>query len=77
MNNNEESDTSQEMKISMKEKEQPDEQLKQIILCTDVPDQKVLLGTELDEAQEGRLIQFLSNNKDVFAWSAKDLCGVS
>jgi hypothetical protein len=31
----------------------------------------------LSEEQEKTLIRFLFNNKDVFAWSANDLCGVN
>jgi hypothetical protein len=39
-------------------------------------EQKVLLGSQLSEEQEKTLIRFLFNNKDVFAWSVNDLCGV-
>jgi hypothetical protein len=39
--------------------------------------QKVLLGSQLSKEQEKTLIRFLFNNKDVFAWSANDLCGVN
>jgi hypothetical protein len=31
----------------------------------------------LTKEQERKLKKFLSNNKDVFAWSANDLCGVN
>jgi hypothetical protein len=37
----------------------------------------VLLGSQLSEEQEKTLIRFLFNNKDVFAWSANDLCGAN
>jgi hypothetical protein len=37
----------------------------------------VLLGSQLSEEQEKNLTRFLFNNKDVFAWSANDLCGVN
>jgi hypothetical protein len=37
----------------------------------------VLLGSQLSEGQEKTLIRFLFNNKDVFAWSANDLCRVN
>jgi hypothetical protein len=43
----------------------------------DITEQKVLLGSQLSEEQEKTLIRFLFNNKDVFAWSATDLCGVN
>jgi hypothetical protein len=36
-----------------------------------------LLGSQLSEEQEKTLTRFLFNNKDVFAWSANDLCGVN
>jgi hypothetical protein len=37
----------------------------------------VLLGSQLSDEQEKTLLRFLFNNKDVFAWSANDLCGVN
>jgi hypothetical protein len=36
-----------------------------------------LLGSQLSEEREKNLLRFLWNNKDVFAWSANDLCGVN
>jgi hypothetical protein len=48
-----------------------------MLLCEDIAEQKVLLGSQLSEEQEKALISFLFNNKDVFAWSANDLCGVN
>jgi hypothetical protein len=35
------------------------------------------LGSQLSDEQEKTLLKFLFNNKDVFAWSANDLCGVN
>jgi hypothetical protein len=37
----------------------------------------VIVGKVLEEAEEARMIQFLRNNKDVFAWSLADLKGTS
>jgi hypothetical protein len=37
----------------------------------------VLLGSQLSDEQEKTVLRFLFNNKDVFAWSANDLCGVN
>jgi hypothetical protein len=37
----------------------------------------MLFGSQLSEEQEKALLKFLFNNKDVFAWSANDLCGVN
>jgi hypothetical protein len=40
------------------------------------PDRVVTIGAHLNPEEEKKLIQFLNKNKDVFAWSAKDLQGV-
>jgi hypothetical protein len=45
--------------------------------CEDIADQRVLLGSQLSNEQEKTLLRFLFNNKDVFAWTANDLCGVN
>ena len=42
-------------------------------MCEDVPDQMVIIEKGIEEAEEARLIQFLCNNQDVFAWSSSDL----
>jgi hypothetical protein len=46
------------------------------VYLEDMPDRAVTIGTHLNPEEERKLIQFLNNNKDVFAWSAKDLQGV-
>ena len=48
-----------------------------MLLCEDIAEQRVLLGSQLSEEQEKTLLRFLFNNKYVFAWSANDLCGVN
>jgi hypothetical protein len=48
-----------------------------MLLCEDIAEQKVLLGSQLSDEQEKTLLRFLFNNKDVFAWIANDLCGVN
>jgi hypothetical protein len=48
-----------------------------MLLCKDIAEQKVFLGSQLSGEQEKTLLRFLFNNKDVFAWSANDLCGVN
>jgi hypothetical protein len=48
-----------------------------MLLCEDVTEHKVLLGSQLSGEQEKTLLRFLFNNKDVFAWLANDLCGVN
>jgi hypothetical protein len=50
---------------------------KAMLLCQDIAEQKVLLGSQLSDEQEKTLLRFLFNNKDVFAWTANDLCGVN
>ena len=55
----------------------PAKHTKKVPLCEDVPDHLVIIGKELEEHEEVRLIQFLRNNQDVFAWSSSDLLGVS
>jgi hypothetical protein len=40
-------------------------QLKPMLLCEDIADQRVLLGSQLSDGQEKTLIRFLFNNKDV------------
>jgi hypothetical protein len=60
-----------------REKAASPDQPKPMLLCEDIAEQKVLLGSQLSEEQEKTLIRFLFNNKDVFAWSANDLCGVN
>jgi hypothetical protein len=41
-----------------------------------MPDRAVTIGAHLNPEEEKALVQFLNKNKDVFAWSAKDLQGV-
>jgi hypothetical protein len=53
------------------------DQPKPMLLCEDITEQKVLLGSQLSNEQEKTLLKFLFNNKDVFAWSANDLCGAN
>jgi hypothetical protein len=53
------------------------DQPKPMLLCEEIADQRVLLGSQLCDEQEKTLLRFLFNNKDVFAWTANDLCGVN
>jgi hypothetical protein len=45
-------------------------------LCADVPSRTVMIGTEVVAEDEGKLLQFLRHNQDVFTWSKSDLTGV-
>jgi hypothetical protein len=38
-----------------------------------MPDRAVTIGAYLNPEEKKELVQFLNKNKDVFAWSAKDL----
>jgi hypothetical protein len=60
-----------------REKAASADQPKPMLLCEDIEDQKVLLGSQLSGEQEKTLLRFLFNNKGVFAWIANDLCGVN
>jgi hypothetical protein len=42
-----------------------------------MPDRVVVIGAHLSPEEVKELVQFLNKNKDVFAWSAKDLQGVN
>jgi hypothetical protein len=53
------------------------DQSKPMLLCEDIAKKKLLLGSQLSDEQEKTLLKFLFNNKDVFSWSANDLCGVN
>jgi hypothetical protein len=60
-----------------REKATSADQPKPMLLCEDIVDQRVLLGSQLSDEQEKTLLIFLFNNKDVFTWTANDLCGVN
>ena len=60
-----------------REKAASADQLKSMLLCQDIAEQRVLLGSQLSDEQEKTLLRFLFNNKDVFSWSANDLCGIN
>jgi hypothetical protein len=60
-----------------REKTASADQPKLMLLCEDIAEQKVLLGSQLSNEQENTLLRFLFNSKDVFAWTTNDLCGVN
>jgi hypothetical protein len=55
---------------------QRDCETKRVLLDAMVLDQTVVIGSDLSADEEANLVHFLQKNKDVFAWSAKDLTGV-
>jgi hypothetical protein len=56
---------------------QSNEGTKTVPLDPATPKQTVLISEDLSPNEEARLLSFLNRNKDVFAWSALDLVGVS
>jgi hypothetical protein len=50
-----------------REKAASADQMKPMLLCEDIADQRVLLGPQLSDEQEKTLLRFLFNNKDVFS----------
>jgi hypothetical protein len=60
-----------------REKAASADQPKPMLLCEDVAEQRVQLGSQLSDEKEKTLLKILFNNKDVFAWSANDLYGVN
>jgi hypothetical protein len=60
-----------------REKAASADQPKPMLLCEDITEQRVLLGSQLSDEQEKTLLRFLFNNKDVFSWLANDLYGVN
>lgn len=49
------------------------EELEEVSLDMSNPEKKVLVGTQLTKEDKDELISFLKENKDVFAWSHKDI----
>jgi hypothetical protein len=53
------------------------EEIKIVPLEQAVPDRRVIIGAILSTEEESQLIETLAKNKDIFAWSASDLLGIS
>ena len=51
--------------------------MKKVPLDKHLPDRQVTISAALEPEEEHELLEFLNKNKDVFAWSASDLHGVS
>ncbi|CAL9025156.1 unnamed protein product [Prunus brigantina] len=58
------------------ERPQPFEDLETIVISDDHPDQPVRIGTHLAPTDRTRLLDFLRNNFDCFAWSHADVPGI-
>ena len=53
------------------------EETKMTPLEKELPDRKVTISSKFSKAEEKELMETLVKNKDIFAWSASDLQGVS
>ena len=51
--------------------------MKKVPLDKHLPDRQVTISAALEPEEEHKLLEFLNKKKDVFAWSASDLRGVS
>ena len=79
VNNDDEDEKAKPLNSEQHDKDgvMPAEHTKKVLLYEDVSDRTITIGRALEEAEESRLIQFLRNNQDVFAWSSSDLRGVN
>jgi len=69
--------TFKEPKRDKEETFQQECKVKKVPLDKLVPDRQVTISAALEPEEECELLEFLNKNKDVFAWSANDLRGVS
>lgn len=53
------------------------EELIEVSLHEKDPEKKVLVGTLLKKEDEEELANFLRKNRDIFAWTHKDLPGIN
>ena len=67
----------QEPKRDKEETFQQECKVKKVLLYKHLPDRQVTISAALESEEECELLEFLNKNKDVFAWSASDLHGVS
>ena len=52
------------------------EEFVEVSLDEDDPERKVLVGALLKDEEKEELTSFLRINKDIFAWSHKDILGI-
>ncbi|KAM1221868.1 hypothetical protein ACFX2J_009467 [Malus domestica] len=62
---------------SFTQQAQPAEELENVSISKDHPDRMVKIGTTLSPPLRLSLISFLQENAEVFAWSYKDMSGIS
>jgi hypothetical protein len=66
----------QSMKQAETERMKAVDDTRTVPLCADVPSKTVMIGTEVSNKEEDRLLEFLRHNQDGFAWSKSDLTGI-
>jgi hypothetical protein len=54
----------------------PADDTKKILLDESDPSKYIIIGTGLSAKQDSKLTSFLCENRDIFAWSPKDMTGV-
>ena len=54
----------------------PAKETKKIPLDPEHPERHAVIGANLDSKSESELVDFLRENRDIFAWSPKDMPGV-
>ena len=52
------------------------EDLASIFLAPENPERVTFIGATLEEPLRGKLVKFLQENSDIFAWSAADMPGI-
>jgi hypothetical protein len=55
---------------------EPSEELEDVVLDDEKPDQITSIGTKMDGRLRESMIKFLKNNSNVFAWTHKDMPGI-
>ena len=55
----------------------PVEDLDEVLLDEEDPTRVIKVGKELKVEIKARLVEFLKKNQDIFAWSHKDMVGIS
>ena len=55
----------------------PSEELEEVLIDENDPTRRVKIGKKLKAEVRVQLIEFLRRNQDVFAWSHKDMVGIS
>ncbi|GKV01527.1 hypothetical protein SLEP1_g14076 [Rubroshorea leprosula] len=60
----------------VKQKAEPVELVETVSLNPDVPERVVKIGTKLTGEEQAKLLEFLKNNQDMFAWTTDEMPGI-